>query len=207
MNVMLTCAGRRNYSVEIFKEAVGDRSCVFACDSSADAPALQKADKASIVPRVDQEDYIDTLLAICDDHQIGLLIPTFEPGLLLLAMNRARFLAIGTLPLVSSPEITATCFDKLATYNFLSNCGLLATQTFDSLTAARTAVSRGDIAFPLVVKPRWGVSSIGMQFPEDDEELELSYHLTKKQIERSFLAEISATESQRSILIQERLQG
>jgi carbamoyl-phosphate synthase large subunit len=43
-----------------------------------------------------------------------------EPELLLLAMNRARFLAIGTLPLVSSPEITATCFDKLATYNFLS---------------------------------------------------------------------------------------
>jgi carbamoyl-phosphate synthase large subunit len=46
-----------------------------------------------------------------------------------------------------------------------------------------------------------------MQFPEDDEELELSYQLTKKQIERSFLAEISATDSQRNILIQERLPG
>jgi carbamoyl-phosphate synthase large subunit len=207
MNVMLTCAGRRNYSVEIFKEAAGDRNRVFACDSSADAPALQKADKAFIVPRVDQEDYVDALLAICDDHQIGLLIPALEPELLLLAMNRARFLAIGTLPLVSSLEITATCFDKLATYNFLSNCGLLAPRTFNSLAVARTAVSRGDIAFPLVVKPRWGVSSIGLQFPEDDEELELSYHLTKKQLVRSFLAEISATEPQRNILIQERLQG
>ena len=83
MNVMLTCAGRRSYLVEIFKEAVGDRSRVFACDSSADAPALQKADKAFIVPRVDQEDYIDTLSAICDDHQIGLLVPALEPELLL----------------------------------------------------------------------------------------------------------------------------
>src|SRR5258708_20712499 len=46
-----------------------------------------------------------------------------------------------------------------------------------------------------------------MHFPEDDEELELSYKLTKKQIERSFLAEISATDSQRNILIQERLPG
>lgn len=64
MNVMLTSTGRRGYSVENFKEAVGDQSLVFACDSSSDASALQKADKAFIVPRVDQEDYVDTLLAI-----------------------------------------------------------------------------------------------------------------------------------------------
>jgi carbamoyl-phosphate synthase large subunit len=46
-----------------------------------------------------------------------------------------------------------------------------------------------------------------MPFPEDEEELDLSYKLTKKQIERSFLAQISATDSERSILIQERLLG
>jgi carbamoyl-phosphate synthase large subunit len=207
MNVLLTCVGRRSYTVEVFKQAVGDHSRVLACDSSPDAPALQKADKAFIVPRIDQGDYIDALLAICDDHQIGLLVPALEPELLLLATHRARFLAIGTVPLVSTPEIVATCYDKLATSRFLSNCGLGIPYTFDSLDAARAALSRREITFPLVVKPRWGVSSIGMQFPEDDEELELSYQLTKKQIERSFLAEISATDSQRNILIQERLPG
>ena len=207
MNVMLTCAGRRSYSVEIFKEAVGDRSRVFACDSTADAPALQKADKAFIVPRVDREDYVDTLLAICDDHQIGLLVPALEPELLLLAMNRARFLAIGTVPLVSTSEITVTCCDKLATSNFLSKCGLLVPHTFYSLAAARTALSRGDIAFPLVVKPRWGVSSIGMHCPVDDEELELFYRVTKKQIEHGLLAELSSADSHRNVLIQERLLG
>jgi carbamoyl-phosphate synthase large subunit len=46
-----------------------------------------------------------------------------------------------------------------------------------------------------------------LQFPEDDEELELCYKLAKKQIERSFLAEISATDLPHSILIQERLPG
>ena len=204
---MLTCAGRRSYLVEIFKEAVGDRSRIFACDSSADAPALQKADKAFIVPRVDREDYVDTLLAICEDHQIGLLVPALEPELSLLAMNRARFLAIGTVPLVSTHEITATCCDKLATSNFLSNCGLLVPHTFHSLAAARTALSRGDIAFPLVVKPRWGVSSIGMHCPNDDEELELFYRVTKKQIEHGFLAELCSADSHRNVLIQQRLLG
>lgn len=207
MNVMLTCAGRSSYSVEIFKEAVGDRGFVFACDCSADAPALQKADKAFVVPHVDHEDYVGTLLAICDDHQIGLLVPALEHELLLLAMNRARFLTLGTVPLVSHPEVTATCFDKLATYNFLSNCGLLVPHTFESLADARMALAQGDIAFPLVVKPRRGVSSIGMHCAEDDEELELFYRVAKKQIEHSFLGELNATDPQRNVLIQEQLSG
>jgi carbamoyl-phosphate synthase large subunit len=207
MNVMLTCAGRRGYSVEMFKEAVGDRSSVFACDSSAHAPALQHANKAFIVPQIDQEDYVDTLLAICNDHQIGLLIPGLEPELLLLAMNRARFLAIGTVLLVSTPEIIATCCDKLAVNNFLSNCGLMVPRTFDCLAATQMALSQGNIAFPLIVKPRWGVSSIGMHSPDDDEELELFYRVTKKQIERGILAQLSAADSQSNVLIQERLLG
>ena len=207
MNVMLTCAGRRSYCVDFFKQAVGDQSRVFACDSSADAPALQKADKAFIVPLIGHQDYIGALLTICDDHQVGLLVPALEPELLLLAEHRARFLAIGTTPLVSPLEIVTTCYDKMAASNFLSNSGLRIPSTFDSLNGAQTALSRGDITFPLVVKPRWGAGSIGIQFPEDEEELELSCKLTKKQIERNFLAEIVSTDSQRSILIQERLSG
>jgi carbamoyl-phosphate synthase large subunit len=79
--------------------------------------------------------------------------------------------------------------------------------TFDSLAAARTALSRGKIAFPLVVKPRWGVSSIGLHLPVEDEELELFYRVTQKQIEHGFLAELSTTDSKRNVLIQERLLG
>jgi hypothetical protein len=75
MNVMLTCTGRRSHSVEFFKQAVGDHGRVFVCDCSASAPALQKADEAFIVPGIDEEDYIDALLTVCDDHQIGLLAP------------------------------------------------------------------------------------------------------------------------------------
>jgi carbamoyl-phosphate synthase large subunit len=204
MNVLLTCSGRRSYSVEIFKEGVGDRGLVFACDCTADAPALQKADKAFIVPHVDHEDYVSTLLTICNDHQIGLLVPALEHELLLLALHRARFLAIGTVPLVSAPEVTATCFDKLATNNFLSNCGILVPHTFESLAAARMALSRGEIAFPLVVKPRRGASSIGMHCAEDEEELELLYRVAEKEIGHSFLGELNATDP---LLIQERLLG
>ena len=65
--------------------------CVLACDSSPDAPALQEADKAFVVPRVDEQGYVETLLSICAEYQVGLLVPAFEIELPLLATHRARF--------------------------------------------------------------------------------------------------------------------
>ncbi|MBV9999240.1 MAG: ATP-grasp domain-containing protein [Verrucomicrobia bacterium] len=207
MNVLLTCAGRRSYSVEIFKQAVRPLGYTVACDSSGEAPALQIADRAFTVPPVDDPTYIDALLSICEAHDIDLLVPALEPELLLLAAERARFLDVGTMPLVSSPEVVTTCYDKLATGEFLAPCGVSVPRTFESLEAARAALSADPGGRRLVVKPRWGVSSIGLHFAEDDEELELSYRLARKQVSRSLLAQISATDAQRSILIQERLVG
>ena len=53
----LTYAGRRKYCVEVFKQAAGDKSRVLACDSNAVAAAIQKADKAVLAPRIDDDDY------------------------------------------------------------------------------------------------------------------------------------------------------
>ena len=207
MNVMLTCAGRRCHTISAFKSAMRDGGRVLACDSSPDAPALQEADRAFVVPRVEEDGYIEALLRICAEHQVGLLVPAFEIELPLLAAHRARFAAVGTLPLVSSKTVIDTCYDKLESARFLTGCGLPAPRTFDTLAAARDALARGDLTFPLVVKPRWGVSSIGTEFPEDEEELELAYRLVKKRLARTFLADISATDPEHCILIQEQLSG
>ncbi|MEA3213646.1 MAG: carbamoyl-phosphate synthase large subunit [Chthoniobacter sp.] len=207
MNILLTCAGRRSHFIEMFKEAVKDRGQVFACDASADAPALREADEALVVPAVSDPGYVDALVALCETHRIGLLIPALEPELPLLAEQRARFAAIGTVVLVSSPEIIATCYDKMASARFLARHGLAVPRTFLTLAEARQALARAEIHFPLVVKPRWGVSSIATEFPEDDEELELAWRLARKQLGRSLLAEISATDPERCVLIQEKLAG
>ena len=167
MNVLLTCAGRRSFAIRAFKQALNNCGRVFACDASPDAPALQIADKGFVVPPADADNYLDVLLTICREQRVRLLIPAVEPELPLLAAHRARFLEIGTLPLVSSPEIVAICYDKLETATFLDRCGLAAPRTYVQLEAAREALSRGEITFPLVVKPRWGVSSIGLAIAED----------------------------------------
>jgi carbamoyl-phosphate synthase large subunit len=156
---------------------------------------------------VNHADYFDILLAICKQHQVRLLVPLNDLELPLLARQRERFLDIGTISVISSPDVINICFDKWATLGFLKSCGLTAPKTYLSLAEARKALSQGEIAFPLVVKPRWGTASIGIEYPEDDEELELAYEFVRKRLARTFLAEIHATDPERCILIQERLHG
>lgn len=207
MNVFLTCAGRRNYLLKFFQEALGNQGKVFAGDASIEAPTLQEADESFLLPRINHSEYFEKLLDICQQKQVRLLIPLNDLELPYLAKQRDRFLAIGTILVVSSPEVIDICFDKFATFQFLQNLGISAPKTYLSLAEARAAIGRGEITFPLVVKPRWGSASIGIEYPEDDEELELAYRFVKKSIMKSFLAEVSSSAPDRCILIQERLIG
>jgi carbamoyl-phosphate synthase large subunit len=206
-NVLFTCAGRRTFIIRAFQQALNNCGRVFGCDASPDAPALQIADKAFVVPPADADNYIDVLLTICREQRVRLLIPAVEPELPLLAAHRPRFLKIGTLPLVSSPEIVAICYDKLETARFLHRCGLAAPRSYVQLEAARQALARREITFPVVVKPRWGVSSIGLAIAEDDQELDFAFKTAEKQNACSFLAQASAATPGGCVLIQERLSG
>ncbi len=207
MNVMLTCAGRRNYLVKFFQEALRGRGQVFAADASADASALRQANKSFLLPPLNHPVYIDTLLALCQRHRVLLLISLNDLELPLLARHSARFREVGTIPVISSPEVVDICFDKWRTFEFLKASNLEAPNTYLALADARAALARENITFPLVVKPRWGAASIGIHYSDDDEELELDYTLAKKRLPRTFLREISATDPERCILIQKRLCG
>ncbi|UKO97607.1 ATP-grasp domain-containing protein [Nostoc sp. UHCC 0870] len=207
MNIMLTCAGRRNYLVQFFQQALENRGYVFAGDASLEAPALQEADESFLLPSVNHHDYFDKLLYICERKQVRLLIPLNDLELPLLAKQRDRFLKIGIIPVISDSEIIDICFDKWATCQFLNNLGIATPKTYLSVNQAKKAIKLGEINFPLVVKPRWGSASIGIEYPEDEEDLELAYRFVKKSLSKSFLAEISSTDPEQCILIQEKLNG
>jgi len=206
MNVMLTCAGRRNYLVKSFQDALRGRGQVFAADASADAPALSQADKSFVLPLLDHPAYLDTLLALCEEHRVSLLIPLNDLELLLLARHSARFVDVGTLPVISSPEVVRTCSDKWETAKFLKTAGLETPNTYLSLANAHEALARGDAGFPLVVKPRWGSASIGIEYAMDAEELDLNYTLAMKRLPRTSW-ELSAAVPAEYVLLQTYFDG
>ena len=207
MNILLTCAGRRNYLVGYFQEALNGLGRVFAADANAGASALHEADMGFVVPPAHDPRYVDALLDICSANDVGMLIPLNDLELPVLAKRREDFTAVGTLPVVSSPDVIDICFDKWGTVTFLERIGLKAPKTYLTLEDALAAVSAGEIDYPLVVKPRWGSASIGLEFPADREELEMACKLTRKRLSRSLLAEAGAADLTHSILIQEKLSG
>jgi carbamoyl-phosphate synthase large subunit len=206
INILLTCAGRRNYLVDYFRQALAGRGQVFASDAALSAPALQEADRAFLVPAVTDPDYFNILLGICRENHVRLLFSLNDLELPLLARQRYQFLAIGTIPVVSSPTVVDLCFDKWATWNFLQEIGVPTPLTFISLPEAQAALSRNELAFPLVVKPRWGTASFGIDYPESTEEMTLSWELGRMRLHRSYLMAASA-DKECCLIAQEKVTG
>jgi carbamoyl-phosphate synthase large subunit len=76
-----------------------------------------------------------------------------------------------------------------------------------SVDDALKAVENKEIEFPLIVKPRWGMGSIGIFEAEDSTELQIFFKKTKKIIENSYLNYESRNTPDHSVIIQEKLTG
>lgn len=207
MNIMLTCAGRRNYLIQYFRDTLRGQGQVFAADTSSNAPAMQEADKAFVLPHVSSSNYIPTLLDVCKNTNVHLLISLNDLELPILAAQKKLFTDIGTIPVVSSFEVIDICFDKYKTYEFLQKCGLPTAKTYLSLAEAYDALESSEINFPVIIKPRWGSASIGIEIANDKDELAIVHGLLSKRLKRTILADASATDIDRAIMIQQCLTG
>jgi len=207
MNVLLTCAGRRSYLVQFFQRALGLRGQVIACDASASAPALLAADRTFVVPAVDHAEYFEVLESICREQSVSLLFSVNEMELRGLAQRAASFREFGTTVVVSAPEVIATCQDKWSAYCLLRDADIPAPKTFLSLDETRQALARREIRFPLLIKPRWGVSSMGIERIECDHELDLAQQWSAIRLKRCGLVRMSRSDPERPFVFQECLSG
>lgn len=205
MNILFTCAGRRTYLLKYFKENMQSGDKVVATDMQLSAPALQAADVKIQVPAVYDPQYVDITLGICKEQKIDALISLNDLELPILADNKAKFEALGVTVIVSDPEVIDICFDKYKTAQWVESIGLNAPKTYVTLASAKEAIAKGEIAFPLFMKPRWGSGSIGLETIDDMEELDIYYHLLMKKIKKTILA--TASVGDEYIIIQEKLTG
>lgn len=205
MNILFTCAGRRTYLLKYFKEALAGDGLIIGADLQLSAPALSVADIKVQVPRVYADNYVDEILSICKQYQVGLLISLNDLELPILSRSKSLFEMIGVKMMISSPEVIDICFDKLKTSEFVSKCGLETPCAYTSVEDALAAIDQERLRFPLILKPRWGSGSIGIEKVEDAEELLLVFNLLKKKIRRTILKEASSDSS--NILIQQMIEG
>lgn len=206
MNILLTSVGRRTYLVDYFKNALKGQGKVFAVNSVY-TYTMSQADYAEICPMIYDESYIGYLVNFCKKHNVKAIVSLFDIDLLILAKNKAKFFENGVQVIVSDESVIEKSNDKWKTYEYLIQNNLPAPKTFVSLEKAKAALTKNEIHFPVVVKPRFGMGSIGIHFADDFEELDFFYKKIYKEIFSSYLKYESNAEKDHCIIIQEKISG
>ena len=205
MNILFTCVGRRNYLLRYFREAMRDGDQIIACDMQASAPGLTEADRAFLVPAIYDESYIPTLLGKIREYQVDALISLNDLELPILSAHRKEIEELGAKLLVSDERVIDITFDKLKTAAFLrEECGLQTPYTETSLEAF---CGSSQSSYPCVLKPRWGSASIGIEFPQSEEELLIADKLLRIKLKNTILYNASKEHFASAILYQEKIIG
>lgn len=207
MNILLTSAGRRGYLVEFFKRELDGIGEVHVGNSSALSPAFYYGDKSVVTPLIYDENYIPFLLHYCEENHIDALISLFDVDLYVLAQHKDDFKKIGVQVIVSEPEAILTCNDKWQTYQFCMEHGFAAPKTYCRMKDVKAALLAGEITYPVIIKPRWGMGSIAIYQAENEEELDVLARKVQKEIFDSYLRYESAFDEDECVLFQEKIKG
>lgn len=161
-NILFCSAGRRNSLLKDARKSLAGSGKVFATDLSPVAPALFEADKAFLVPRIDSPDYYDAILRICLENDAKAITTLIDPEIEVLACHRDELLTKGILPLCPSKKTAHLCFNKYEMFRHLSSNHVRTVLTYDSLDSFKAGLDRGEISFPVFMKPVSGSGSVGI---------------------------------------------
>ena len=185
-NILILSAGRRVELVQSFQKAakrLNIKSNVVAGDCSETAPAIYFADRKAILPRINEDNYIDEIINVCKREGIRLVIPTIDTDLLLLSEERERIESeSGAVVLISSTDVISICRDKINTQKFLEENEFKIPKMY-----SEEELDSGELEFPLFIKPKSGSSSINTFKVNNIEELTTYRSLIKEPIVQDYM--------------------
>lgn len=187
MNILITSAGTRNKVVQYFKREFKELGKVVATDMSDLAPAIYEADKFYLVPEITDQTYIDSLLDICKKENIDCLLALIDPELSLISENREKFIEIGVTPIISDYKQVELAFDKYEMYKYLSTNGYKCAKSYIDKNEFYKDLEKGNINFPVFVKPYKGSASININKVNSIEEIETLFDVYNDLLIQEFL--------------------
>jgi carbamoyl-phosphate synthase large subunit len=207
VNILLTCVGRRNYIVDYFKNALMGIGHVYGANSTKYSSGLITTDCGFVCPSIYSSQYINSVISICKSHNINTIISLFDLELPILEAAKQELSQQGITTVLSSSDVINISNDKWETRKFLGAVGISHPKTFVNLESTLEALSKGEIRYPLILKPRWGTGSIGLFSVNNSEELIVLYQRAKNTIQESYLPKNDEQNLENSVLIQEKLTG
>lgn len=156
-NVLILSAASKVRLVERFKTASEPYGAkVYVSDFKTLFAAQFFADGTVTLPHTSDPSFVKELTAQLQAYDIGLVVPTRDGELALMADLAPQLAGIGTIVLVSPAQAIAQCQDKKDFLEALTSIGLSGTPCVkhDDVTAAD---------FPMFTRPRSGAGSVGAQ--------------------------------------------
>lgn len=205
MNLLITSAGRRSYIIDYFKACSGIDN-IYASNSEYSI-ALKRADKYLITPLIYSNEYIPTLIDFCKQNSVDAIISLFDIDVLVLAQNRHLFELNEINLLLPDENFVRKCNDKWECFHFLSSIGIDTPNTYLSIQESISALANGELTFPIIIKPRWGCSSIGVYVADNIHELRVLSTKCTKDIQNSYLKYESGITADNPVIYQEYISG
>ena len=171
-NILCCNVGRRGRLMLDFRRSLAGKGKVVGTDNWSVAPALFLADKMYVVPKIRERNYLETVLDICSREDIKAIATFIDPEIELLSAHREVFLSRGILPLCPSDRTAHLCFDKYEMFKHLRDHGVRTVLTYRDLASFKEGLEKGEIAFPVFVKPVSGSGSVGARRVDDMPALE-----------------------------------
>lgn len=191
-----------------FKNELPEGSKIIASDMQISAPSMADADIAVVAKSIYHPEYVQDIIDTCNKYSVDVVISLNDLELPILARHKNDIKEkTGAKVIVPSEEVIDICFDKIKTVEFAKNLNIQTPLTFLSAESFKSANAAGDIEFPVVVKPRWGSASIGLEFPEEMREFELSFEMINIKLDRTILSEVSSADRDSAIMIQQKIAG
>jgi carbamoyl-phosphate synthase large subunit len=165
------------------------RPCrIVAADSDPAAAGLYRADVGVILPSGGDPGYVDEVVAVCRRHGVQAVLAGSDREVMALAPATTRIReASGAVALVSPPTVTSTCCDKWETALFFVENGLRHPRTFLPPGAGEGAFD-GQLAFPVLIKPRFGSGAREVFVAYDADELRVLLRRVDRPIVQEYLA-------------------
>lgn len=129
---------------------------VVALDGELLGAGLYSVPKSYIIPYANNENYIDTLINICNKENCSYLFPGLDAELKILSDNKERFKTAGINVLVSEPGVIDISDNKLLTSSFLEKHGFDAPKSIDMATIGGDKSLANPLPIPYILKRRVG---------------------------------------------------
>lgn len=187
MNILILSCGTRDKVVQYFKEVFAGEGRVVTTDCNPYAPALYESDAHYIVPRMTAPGYIDVIFDICKKEQITGVLSLIDPELSLLAKHEEDFKKLGVTVIGSSYELCERTLNKWEMYCWMKEHGYPCAKTYKDLQAFKEAADKGEITYPVFVKPMRGSASLQISKANDYEMAEFLFSHGDEMIIQEFM--------------------